>query len=126
MKNLAIRIALVFAYLIVSSLMPFNGILGATLWDTFAALTFAFAILYFTGKASIFVPAVVLLVSLVFPLVILCEIGLLMYHSWPESAKNVVHNLLTLNPYHSFYMLIPTITATILIRFVGKRVGPNS
>jgi len=125
MKKLAIRIGLVCAYLIVSVLVPFNGFVAILLWNIAAALAFVFTTIYFTGPAPIFTATIVLVVTAALPFVILCEIGMPMYHSWPASVKGVVHSLLILNPYHSLYMLAPTITTIIVGCFFGG-AGPNN
>jgi len=107
LKNPGIHFALVLAYLIVSMLVPFSSLMAILLWNSAAAMAFAFATTRLVGRSPLFIPSVVLLVTVAFPFVILCLIAMPMHHSWQASAKAVAISMLTLNPFHSLYMLVP-------------------
>ena len=61
-----------------------------------------------------------------FPFVILCLIAMPMHHSWQASAKAVAISMLTLNPFHSLYMLVPAGVAVGLGYFYRGRQDISS
>lgn len=124
--NLVIRFALALAYLVVSILVSFSGLAASLLWGTVLALAFAYATTRFVGRSTYFILVTVLLVTVAFPFVILCWIGVPVYHSWRASAGNVAIMMLTLNPFHSLYMLVPGIAVAGFGYFDGRRAGPSS
>lgn len=107
LKKPGIYFALVLACLFVSMLAPFSSFMAILLWDSAAAVAFVLATNRLVGRSPLFIPSVVLLVTVVFPFVILCLIAVRMHHSWQESAKAVAISMHTLNPFHSLYMLVP-------------------
>lgn len=107
LKNLGVSFALVLAYLIVSMLVPFSSLMAIHLWNSAAAMAFVFATTRLIGRSPLFILSVVLLVTIVFPFVILCSITMPMHHSWQASAKGVAISMLALNPFHSLYMFVP-------------------
>lgn len=126
LKDLGIRFALVLACLVVSMLMPFSSLIAILLWNSAAAIAFAFATSHFVGRSLLFIPSVILLVTVVFPFVILCLIAMPMHHSWQASAKAVAISMLMLNPFHNLLMLFPAGVAAGFAYFYRGRQGISS
>jgi len=126
LKKLGICFALVLAYLFVSMLVPFSSLMAILLWDSAAAVAFVLATNRLVGRSPLFIPSVVLLVTVVFPFIILCLIAMPMHHSWQESAKAVAISMLTLNPFYSLYKLVPVGAAVGFGYFYRGRLDVSS
>jgi hypothetical protein len=126
MKKLAIRLGLLLALLVAFILDPFHGQVGVLLWGTITASVFAFAVIFLAGRAPIFIVTALIAVTVAFPLVILCAIGLPAYGSWSKSAAQLVHNMRVYDPYHGLYMLVPTFVAIVLMSLIGRYISPNN
>ena len=115
MKKVTIRAGFVVLLLTAVFLLPSpaHGTLGSALWGTLWAIAFAGGNIYFTGRALLFIPLTVFMLTAVLPFVILCIVGLNAYGSWAASASQVVRQIHQDDPLGGLSIFIPTIGATI-------------
>ena len=125
MKTLAIRSALLVAFIASLLFGPFDSPAGDILWTTAMALIFTFATIYLTGLARTFISTTLVVVTAVAPFVILCRIALPGHGSWSASAQYVAHTLFQFNTLHGLELFIPSAVAIVLMLLFGRRVSPT-
>jgi hypothetical protein len=122
MKIIAIRFAL--AVLFVAALLfvpvPIPGQFSAALSGSLWAIVFAVAAIYLTGKARAFVLLTVFAATVLFPLIILCWIGLPFRHTWRDSAAAVLSSLYNNGPLWGFEIFIPLAIAAAIVGFLPR------
>lgn len=125
MKKIIIRGVLFFAY----SFAAFVNLafLPGTydFWSCGLAVTFAIAVVFFTGRASFFVLFPVFAWSFVAPIAALSSLARSVEGSWEQSVSSVVSIILSYNPLHGFELVIPVVAASIslilMMRWMKRR-----
>jgi hypothetical protein len=94
------------------------GQIGELVWAVALSLAFAFAIVYLTGPARLFIVCSVAALTFVLPLVILFLIGISLHHSLWEVASLLARTLSSNFIQSAFQFLLPiVVTAISLPRF---------
>ena len=103
----------------------FNPTLGTEwyiAWETIAAVVFAIAVIFLSGRATLFVWLTVLVVTVALPFVVLGFVGEPVYGSWVASASKVIQHI----NLSDMIALLPTAAALIATLLYQRRMGPNN
>lgn len=90
-------------------------------WSGGLAACFAIAVIFFTGRANIFILSTVFIATCVIPVAAIISLIRPLHGSWKESISNLASELWTFNPLHGFELIIPTLAAAISI-FLMRRL----
>jgi hypothetical protein len=123
MRKLAVRLLLSVAYILaemLSLLLPFSGPNLAAIWSTIVGLALAFAAVYFTGRATVFVATVTFFVSALLPFLVLCRIGMPAYGTFSASCATVLLHMQHNNILGAFQLVVPVVVATIGAWLLGR------
>lgn len=116
MRKIAIRFVLAtFFLLALTFLRPdFGGRFVALLTDSSWAVVFAVAVFKLTGRARMFVPVTVFLLTALLPFLVLCWIGLPSNGTWSASAGAVISSMRRHGLLWGIELLIPTLISAFL------------
>jgi hypothetical protein len=125
LKTLAIRSALLSAFILALLFGSFESSAGDIIWTTVMATAFTFAVIYLTGRARIFISTALVAITAAAPFAILCRIALPGHGTWSASAEYVAYNIFHFNTLHGLELFIPSAVAIVLMLAFGHRAGPT-
>jgi len=122
MKKVSMRVLLSATYIMAMPFFTpyFNGQFSAQIVDSIWSICFVIAVVLLTGRAPLFVFFVVLISSAIYPLGILCWMGLQSYGTLAESANNVISNFYKYGPLRGGELFMPIIASTITSWFLFR------
>ena len=125
MKRYVVRAALTALFFLVYLLDPIPGSRWYIAWETFAAVAFAIAVVYFSGRGAVFVGLVVALSTIAFPIVILGFVGEQVHGTWSASAVKAMQSIFAFGTLYNAAILLPTVAALVAALACQSWLGPN-
>ena len=126
MKKIIVRLGLLALYVLVALLNLTILPRSYDFWSCGLAAAFAVAVVFFTGRTSLFVLMPVFVVTCFIPIAALTAMVRPAYDSWTASVSGLTSEILTSNPLHGLELILPLLTAIISLILTVRWRGTNN